>query len=223
MSIVQKRDPRLKELVEQRQRLDEQIATKALEASREGVSLRVIGDALGVAPSTALEFLNRAKAMHGASAALDDVVVVAAKSAYDLYLGFGVYACQVGRRFRNAEWMGFYLKKTIQREFARILHIEQFVQYTDTFIERIAARGGQYDEHLANVVRQLRNSGERPAGGTNEIVILSSRESNRSLVLDRPIIHTGYGAWTQSQRYVSSVALRLYPATTAELARLMTP
>lgn len=187
-----------------------------LAAKAHGVSIRTIAAALDVSPSTAHELVNRTKAVP------DDVVIVAARWAYQLYLDWGVYSCQEYRGFRSAEWMGWYLDKTIQPEIARILHIEPYVEYTDAFIERLAARGGSYDERLASTVRSLRDSGARPEDGSNEIVLLSRHDDKaRSLILDQPIIHRGYGAWTRWQRYASSEVLRQQPATTHDLARLM--
>jgi hypothetical protein len=223
--VSQNRLSSLAELVERRQRLDREIAAEALGAQHEGVAVRAIGAALGVAPSTALEFLSRA-AQKAGSATLDDVVIVAAKSAYDLYLRFGVYACQPRRTFRTSQWMGFYLDKTIQPEIPRILHIEPYIEYTDEWIQRLALRGGPYDQQLADAVRDLRDSGARPAPGdpaNNEIVILTPPEDDRSIALSQAIAHIGYGAWTRGQRYASAAALRQSPATTADLARLMRP
>src|SRR5690348_5060070 len=106
--VIPDRLSTLAELVDQRRQLDTAIAAEALSAQHDGMGVRAISDALGVAPSTALEFLGRAAKQAGA-ATLDDVVIVAAKSAYQLYLDFGVYACQCWRTFRDAQWMGFYL------------------------------------------------------------------------------------------------------------------
>jgi hypothetical protein len=223
--VLEDRFSTLAGLVEQGQQLDREIAAEALGAQREGVSVRAIGDALGVAPSTALEYLSRA-AQKAGSATLDDVVIVAAKSAYDLYLRFGVYACQPRRTFRTAQWMGFYLDKTIQPEIPRILHIEPYIEYTDEWIQRLTVHGGPYDQQLANAVRDLRDSGARPAPGdpaNNEIVILTPPEDDRSIALSRAIAHIGYGAGTRGQRYTSAAALRQSPATTVDLARLMRP
>lgn len=212
----------LSALAEQRRKLDHQIAAGALAAEAEGVSMREIAAALDVAPSTAHELVKRTKAVP------DDVVVVAARWAYQLCLdcndalGFGVYSCQEYRGFRSADWMGWYLDKAIRPEFGRILHVEGEVSYTDSFIEALAARGGQYDEQTAAAVRWLRDSGARPEHGTNEIVLLSGRDDKaRSLILEQPIVHHGRGAWTRRQRYVSSEVLRQQPATTHDLARLM--
>ena len=94
---------------------------------------------------------------------MGDAVIVAAKSAYDLYLRFGVYACQPRRTFRTAQWMGFYLDKTIQPEIPRILHIEPYIEYTDEWIQRLTLRGGPYDPQLAAAVRELRERGATPA------------------------------------------------------------
>lgn len=219
----------LAELVEQRQQLDRRIAAEALEA-RDHESLRAIGDVLGMAPSSTLEFLGRA-AQQASSTTLDDAVIVAARDAYELYVRFdvdasvSVYACQVGRTFRNAKYLGFYLDKTIRPEIARILYIEPYVEYSSEWIERIVRRGRPYDEQLAEVMRLLIESGKR--GGRhepdNEIVILTRPEDDRSIQMSQPIVHTAHGPWTRRQRYASAAALRQSPGTTDELARLMRP
>jgi hypothetical protein len=211
----------LASLVEHRNRLDKQIAAAALDAQYQGASVRRISDVLGVAPSTTLELLNRV-AIAAGSGANDDVVIVAAASAYDLYLRFGVYACQVGRRFRNAQWLGFYRSKTIEPEIPRILHVEPYVKYEDDFVAELAKRGGQFDRRVADIVRELRDSGARPAGGTNEIVLLSPPHDSATIVLKNPIAHHGFAAWVRGQRYASSSALKR-SRTTAELAALMRP
>lgn len=208
-------------LVERRDQLEREIATVALDAQYQGASIRRISEVLGIAPSTALELLNRSAEAAG-SGTTDDVVIVAAASAYDLYLRFGVYACQVGRRFREAKWMGFYRSKRIEAEVPRILHIEPYVKYEDEFIDDLAARGGKYDRRIADVVRELRDSGARPAGGTNEIVLLSPRTDPATIVLTAPIVHEGFAAWVRGQRYASSSALKR-SRTTGDLAALTRP
>lgn len=153
---------------------------------------------------------------------VEDVVVVAGGpyGAYGVYRRFGVYACQPQRFFRpTARYVGFYYGKRIYPEFGAILHIEPIVRFDDDSLARLRDRGGPFDAQIAAAASALRADGLRDVETTNQIVVLSPVDDERTLTLLEPIRHVGSAAWTRSQRYLSSADLRPGITTTLDLGR----
>lgn len=148
----------------------------------------------------------------------EDVVIVAAGTAYPFYQRYRLYVCQAGRSFSaDVKRMGFYRGKAIQREVPEILwHGDGF----DISAESIAALAAGDDSAGRSTAGALRDAVERGAmemGWQAQVFLLSAPDDGRTLKLSSPILHPGGTAWTQKQRYVSSEALQAEPATTEEL------
>ena len=150
----------------------------------------------------------------------DDVVIVAAGTAYPFYLEHGLYVCQSGRGFSaHIKRMGFYRSKAIQEEVPEILwRRDEFDISTDS----IAVLAGGDDLAGRDAAQALLRAVEQGALGMNwqaQVFLLSTPDHERTLRLANPIAHNGRSGWTQKQRYVSSEVLRANPETTADLQK----
>jgi len=133
----------------------------------------------------------------------NDVVVVAARSAWPEYNEFHAYICQPNRPFQQVSRIGFYSKGVIYPLVPKI--IEAF--------DEVEMRCGVHEGKLEELVRRLIESEMRPVGGMFKVLLLSAPDSNDTIRLPRPIPNdkrskTGKPtAFTMRQRYVSSEAL----------------
>lgn len=148
-----------------------------------------------------------------------DTVVVAARHAYQNYLGTGAYVCQPLRSFRDEiRYLGFYKDKAIQPEVPLIRHRRKNVTFSRDEAKRLRNSGDKIEAEIAALIEKNLNSHQQSDGQPYQVFLLSSPGDDETLKLPQEIRHTKRGAWTQGQRYTASGALRLGPATTEELA-----
>ena len=142
----------------------------------------------------------------------NDIVIVAARSAWPEYNELHAYVCQPNRSFQQVTRLGFYSKGSIYPLVPRILA-------THDEIEMVKNR---YDGELGALVNRLLKEEKRPESGLFKVLMLSAPDSPETLRLDRPIPNdklskTGKPtAFTMGQRYVSSERLR-QARTTSDL------
>lgn len=153
----------------------------------------------------------------------DDVVVVAAGSAYPEYLDHAHYVCQPNRAFRlGLTHMGFYADKSIRPEVARIRHRELAVPFTSAEVEARRA-GDEYDQRVADAIEMSLREGLRVEGEEYGVFVLSPAADPATTVLTEPVVNdtTAKGgrawAWTLSQRYTSLSKLVSGVTKTSEL------
>lgn len=154
-----------------------------------------------------------------------DVVVVAARSAYAEYLEASAYVCQPGRGFRpTATRLGFYFDRLIRREVPQILHVRDQVPWSAEHAAELRQRDEEHDSAVADLIERSFAPGstwfgKRPNQTYDrfKVLLLSAPEDARTLVLPDAILHSGASAFTMGQRYVGSEVLAAGPATTAGL------
>ena len=133
----------------------------------------------------------------------NDVVIVAARSAWPEYNDFHAYVCQPNRPFQQVNRLGFYSKGQIYPLIPKILEV-----YDD-----LPMVFGQFEGALGKLVDRLVTERLREANERFKIVLLSSPDSPETLKLSAPIPNnqrskTGKPtAFTMGQRYVSSQQL----------------
>ena len=156
----------------------------------------------------------------GLLGAPEDVVIVAAGTAYPFYQQHGLYVCQAGRSFSaDVKRMGFYRGKAIQREVPEILWHGDGFDISAESIAALAAGDDSAGRSTAGALRDAVEQGAMEMGWQAQVFLLSTPDDDRTLTLDHPIAHRKRGAWTQNQRYVSSDALRAGPETTEDLGK----
>jgi len=134
----------------------------------------------------------------------EDVVVVAARFAWDEYQRYNLYVCKVGRTFRQAQYMAFYLANQIYPLAPFILEPPEAVIF----------QRGRYPGEFGDIVDKLTGVHDRKEGETYQVVRLSSPDDPRTVKLDSPIPNDltsesgGSTAFTQYQRYVSLASLK---------------
>jgi len=134
----------------------------------------------------------------------EDVVVVAARFAWDEYQGYPAYVCKVGRGFRAVEYMAFYSANQIYPLAPVILDICPAVTF-----ER-----GRYSGKLGDIVGRFIGRQDRKEGETYQVVLLSAPDDPETQRLAAPIpnnLKSESGrvtAFTQNQRYVSLASLK---------------
>ena len=142
----------------------------------------------------------------------NDVVIVAARSAWPEYQDFHAYVCQPNRPFQQVARMGFYSKGTIYPLVPKILAIH----------EDVPMRAGAYKGLLGKLVDRLVSTGKRIEGDSYKVLMLSAPDSPETLKLAKPIPNDKRSksgkptAFTMGQRYVSTDAL-LHATTTSDL------
>ncbi|WP_442508330.1 hypothetical protein SH528x_007299 [Novipirellula sp. SH528] len=133
----------------------------------------------------------------------NDVVVVAARSAWDEYNEIHAYVCQPKRSFQQVSRIGFYSKQNIYPLVPMIMET-----HDDVVMERDAHEGS-----LGVLVNRLLDEDRREEGRRFKVFILSAPDSTDTLKLSKPIPNdkrskSGKGtAFTMGQRYVASAAL----------------
>jgi hypothetical protein len=210
-----------------RQESDQHFRATVVAARAGGVPLAPIAEAAGLSVARIHAILREETAMqvgsppmYDAPEAADDVVIVAARIAYEEYVHHGAYVCQQGRTFRDAERVGFYRHGNIERHFPEIRAIEDDILFTRENARRLRETGSQTDRDVADVIDAMLDRDERGEGDVLEVVLLTPHDDHRTLTLGRAIRHDGRGrgsAWTMGQRYASEAALRRNPATTNDL------
>jgi len=147
-----------------------------------------------------------------------DTVIVAARDAYDAYLGTAAYVCQPMRSFRDrVRYLGFYRDKAIQLEIPAIRHRRKAVTFTPDEATRLRAAGEPFDADIAELIDRRLARGTR-VGEEHQVFLLTPKDDPETIKLLAEVRHGGRGAWTQAQRYTTSAALKQSPSTTDELA-----
>jgi hypothetical protein len=141
-----------------------------------------------------------------------NVVVVAARRAWEEYLSLGAYVCQANRAFQPVEYLAFYKSGQICPRIPRIVEV----------VDPVELVSGKYDGRLATVVEEVLRRQIRAEGASQKVFLLSGPEEPTTKQLDRPLKNTLQSAsgqptaFTQSQRYVRLDDL-LKATTTADL------
>ena len=148
----------------------------------------------------------------------DRVLVVAARKAWPEFQKHGLYFCQSGRSFRNANHLAFYTDGEIKRV---IPHIEEFVDditLTEDGIERADLTDAQR-RRLTNAVKEMRENGSERYGEEQQVAFLGERiELKHTVVNDKTASDSDRRvAFVQGHRYVSLSALEEEPQHTSML------
>lgn len=142
----------------------------------------------------------------------NDVVVVAARSAWQEYNEIHAYVCQPNRSFQQVTRLGFYSKGVIYPLVPMIIE-----SHDDVEMQRDA-----YEGALGTLVNRLIDEDRREGGRRFKVMLLSAPDSPDTVKLNDPIPNdkrskTGKPtAFTMGQRYVSSEAL-VEAKTTSDL------
>ena len=134
----------------------------------------------------------------------EDVVVVAARFAWDEYQRYNAYVCKVGRTFRQAQYIAFYSAKQIYPLVPLILET----------LETVIFQRGRYSGKIGEIVDNLTGVHGRKEGETYKIVLLSPPEDRLTQCLEASIQNdlkskSGRGtAFARFQRYVSLASLK---------------
>lgn len=157
------------------------------------------------------------------AAPTDDVVIVAARSAYPEYLALGAYICQPDRVFReSATRLGFYADGEIKTEIAEIQYVEESVIFTLEEAERRKASAHPEIRRVGELLEVSISNGRGP-GHAYKVMLLSPKDAAETILLQVPILNdqttvTGKRwGWTLGQRYISLAALMSGPAVTSAL------
>jgi hypothetical protein len=143
----------------------------------------------------------------------DDVVIVAARIAYDEYREHSAYICQPGRVFRTGlTHVGFYLDGAIQVHTPLIRHVADHVTFTP---EEVTSRksGTERDQLIGQVIESTLAKGTREEEQQYQIFLLSGQDDAQTIKLPEPIINNAVSAsgrpsaWVQGQRYTSLAKL----------------
>ncbi len=153
----------------------------------------------------------------------DDVVVVAARSAYPEFLKHAAYICQPNRSFREGlTHMGFYADGRIQPHVARILHREDNVVFTAEEARR-RVDGNAQDQRIGRLIDALLTDSPREPGEHFQVFLLTAHDEEGTEILTAPIINDTRAAsgrtwaWTMGQRYVSLHKLTAGATVTSQL------
>ncbi len=145
----------------------------------------------------------------------DDVVVVAARTAYQVYLDASAYGCQVGRAVKDGvTHIAFYQGGAIRPEVAKILGFRDNVAY----VPGLWDEGSELDEEdpvVSAAVRRLMSSGHRPPEhGPNKVFALSAPDDPLTVQLPSAIANGEQSrngaptAYTMGQRYTRLALLQ---------------
>ena len=148
----------------------------------------------------------------------EDVVIVAAGVAYDLYRRHHLYICQAGRTFRrDIRRIGFYTAKAIQQEIPVILYRRDAVDLSQESAEALMKSAKPVERDAGKALASAIDIGSVEIGGQGQVFLLSAPGDERTLTLPQPIVHAEPSAWTQRQRYIASEVLGEGPTSTSEL------
>ena len=152
--------------------------------------------------------------------ATDDVLVVAARNAYDEYLNYHAYVCQAGRSFRDVHRIGFYRHGKIEPHFPTIRASEDHVAFSTENVERLRSSGSAVDRELADLIATLVSHHLRDDWDSYQVFLLTPPAHPQTLTLPQPIMHDTRGrgsAWTFGHRYIGEASLLRNPRNTDEL------
>lgn len=137
---------------------------------------------------------------------VDEVLIVAASSAWPIYLKHSLYVCQPQRSFRNTKWLGFYADGCIKPSVAKI--ISKHDVYEHRFSE---------PENSSIPTKKLLNwlhDNSDAEGVKSQIFDLSPKASDDTITLNSEIyndLKNSNGrsyAFTQGQRYTTLEKLK---------------
>ena len=155
----------------------------------------------------------------------DDVVVVAARSAYPEYLNTAAYICQPGRSFQEGiGHMGFYADAEIKPQIASIQSVRDQVTFTEENASYLKTSDDPTDNRIAALIRWALGERQRVPGQAYKVFLLSEATGPNTVVLSHAVKNTTVTAsgkpwaWTLGQRYTRMAALMLNPHTTGELS-----
>lgn len=142
----------------------------------------------------------------------DECVIVAARTAWPVYLKHGIYVCQVGRNFKPVDWIGFYCDGEIKPKIARIRsRAEVNLPAADEFAKV------DLPPHINSWLSDPEN--EWAFGESVQVFEISGATDSDTRSLEGPINNDlknnagrGY-AYTQGQRYTSMGALEAAKTT----------
>lgn len=158
-----------------------------------------------------------------------DVVIVAAGSAYALYVKYAMYFCQPGRSFQPIERLGFYTGNEIKPHVPGVLARRDAVHMSRASAHTLRLSSSHEDVAIGQLMEHLLADGVLCEGDVQQVFLLSPADDPRTLVLPAPIRNGSVGprgqrvAWTQRQRYISSAALKAAPETTVDLTGVAVP
>ncbi len=131
----------------------------------------------------------------------EDVAVVAASAAYDLWRRYSAYVCQPNRSFRPVTHWGFYRSKRIEPEFPRVLaHYADVIFDQQTAADRQAS-GDPRVVAAGQVIKSMLADGIQEDGVRADIRVLEPYDSLELARRATQLPHLTAGAWTQGLRY----------------------
>lgn len=149
----------------------------------------------------------------------NDVLVVAAKTAWDIYRKKPFYVCQPGRYFReDAKWLAFYENSVIHNVVPRILDVRDNVEWSDENAAELLQSDDPEEKRLGKFIRWTLNEQQEFEfnGDVYKVLFLTSYEEpegkRENLVLPHDVPHQSHGkgtGFTRRQRYVPSKALEV--------------
>ena len=142
------------------------------------------------------------------------VVIVAAGSAWPLYLACSAYVCPVGRTFKDVGRLGFYSGRTIHGVAASIEHVEPSVLMSQAEAAKRALSLDPTQRRIGDAIVAALAKGYDDVP-SNQVLLLSGPDDDATITFV-PIRHEGRNAWTMNRRY-QSVASLTSATTTADL------
>jgi hypothetical protein len=144
----------------------------------------------------------------------EEVVVVAAGSAWPFYRSVGGYVCQPERTFRRAGRMAFYSRRLVHGAAARIERVVPRVALTEAETARRALSLDPVERRIGEIM--MAAMAEPGDLRDVEVVVLSPLHHPDTIEFE-PLPHHGEHAWTMNQRYVRLSDL-LAASTTVDLS-----
>ncbi len=128
----------------------------------------------------------------------EEVLIVAARSAWPLYTAIPAYICQNRRTFRGVMRMGFYAARTIYPAFPVILERHDDVDLSESGVAHMLLSVDPLQQELGRVARRALDFGWDE--GTRSVLRLTDRTDDRTLRRTE-IPHAGSSGWTMGHRY----------------------
>lgn len=158
-----------------------------------------------------------------AEPAQEEVLLVAARLAYDEYCRHEVYFCQPNRSFRTCARLAFYRAGRIEVTVPRVLEQLESVHLDAEAISQRSELSERQRELLAKLLQRLSSEGSSRAGLELKVMFLSSPESAETGKLKAPIVNDLRNesgrrvAFVRGHRYVPWSRLEKGPSTTSAL------
>ncbi len=158
----------------------------------------------------------------------EQVVVVAARLAYDEYRRLGVYFCRPHRPFQPSSHLGFYSQGAIQRHVPRILGQIESITLNEASVRKHVDAGIRR-QLVALVAMLKKDPADRKRdddhdfkryGSRLKVMLLSPPDAPETLVLPEEIPNDLPAAFVRKQRYIALKAFEQAPATTSRLLEL---